>query len=568
MKNRAADSDDLSSFGYEQQLQRNLGRFASFAAGFSFVSILTTIFQLFGLGFGFGGPAFFWTWVAVFIGQYMVALCFAELAARFPVSGAIYQWSRRMGGEFIGWFAGWFMILAQIVTAAAAAIALQVVLPNIWSGFQIIGDDPTLTSPSGAANAVLLGSVLIVLTTVINCIGVRWMSYVTTIGVVCELVGVVAIIGVLFAHAQRGPQVVFETNWTGDSSGYIGAWIASALMAAYVMVGFGSAGELAEETRNPRAVAPKTIRQALSVSALGGGLLILGALMAAPSLTDGRLSVEGLPYVLNTVLESPWGTVLLIDVAIAILICTLAIQTAASRLMFSMARDHRLPASRMLSRVNTTTGTPILPSIVVGVACILILLINVGNDALFATITSVCIILIYLAYLLVTAPLLLRRIQGWPYDRGTSTDANGKQLFTLGRWGLPVNICAVVYGTVMVVNLSWPRAEIYNPSGDTPIMQWAGPIAVGAVIILGLMAFPRNRAHPHPVALESPRNSHTAAAPPATMTITPDPTDVVTGTEATGIHAESARTSTRTSTGTSTGAVVPQSAIPDRSTHF
>ena len=81
-----ADADDLSDFGYDQQLHRSLGKFASFAAGFSFVSILTTIFQLFGLGFGFGGPAFFWTWVIVYAGQFMVALCFAEIAARYPLS--------------------------------------------------------------------------------------------------------------------------------------------------------------------------------------------------------------------------------------------------------------------------------------------------------------------------------------------------------------------------------------------------------------------------------------------------------------------------------------------------
>ena len=148
------DHSDLAELGYEQQLHRKLGKFASFAAGFSFVSILTTIFQLFALGFSFGGPAFFFTWPLVFLGQFMVALNFAELAARYPISGAIYQWSRRMGGEIVGWFAGWFMIIAQIVTASAAAIALQVVLPSIWSGFQLVGDDPALTSPSGATNAV------------------------------------------------------------------------------------------------------------------------------------------------------------------------------------------------------------------------------------------------------------------------------------------------------------------------------------------------------------------------------------------------------------------------------
>ncbi|GGG08995.1 amino acid permease [Rhodococcoides trifolii] len=496
----AADSGDLADFGYEQQLHRSLGRYASFAAGFSFVSILTTIFQLFGLGFGFAGPAFFWTWPVVFIGQFMVALNFAELAARFPISGAIYQWSRRMGGEVIGWFAGWFMIIAQIVTASAAAIALQVVLPSVWSGFQFVGDDTALTSPSGAANAVILGSVLLVITTTINCLGVNWMSRINSIGVTCEIIGVIAVIGVFFTHAQRGPQVVFDTGSVPGGSGYIGAWIVSGLMAAYVMVGFGSAGELAEETKNPRRVAPRTIRLALSVSALGGGLMIIGALMAAPSLTDGELATQGLPYVLGAVLSSPWGTVLLIDVSIAILICTLAIQTAASRLMFSMARDGRLPFSRALSTVNGRTGTPIGPSVVIGLGCVGILAVNVGNSAIFTTLSSVCIVLIYLAYLMVTVPLLVQRLKGWP-RRTAQVDADGKPLFSLGVLGLPVNILAVVYGLVMVVNLSWPRAEIFDPAGEMPILRFAAPLTVLAVVIVGALCFPRGRTHPNTVTI-------------------------------------------------------------------
>ncbi|QBJ98328.1 amino acid permease [Rhodococcus sp. ABRD24] len=496
----STDQGDLAEFGYEQQLHRSLGKFASFAAGFSFVSILTTIFQLFGLGFGFAGPAFFWTWPVVFLGQFMVALCFAELAARYPISGAVYQWSRRMGGEIVGWFSGWFMILAQIVTASAAAIALQVVLPSIWSGFQIVGDDPALTSPSGAANAVLLGSVLLVLTTTINCVGVNWMSRINNIGVTCEIIGVIAVVGMFFTHAQRGPDVVFDTGVAGTQPGYIWAWIVSGLMAAYVMVGFGSAGELAEETRNPRRVAPRTIRLALSVSALGGGLMIVGALMAAPSLTDGHLAVEGLPYVLTSILSSPWGTLLLVDVAIAVFVCTLAIQTAASRLMFSMARDGRLPASRVLSKVNGRTGTPIAPSVLIGVLCVAVLAVNVGNSAIFTTLSSVCIVLIYLAYLMVTVPLLVRRLKGWP-NGGPQVDAEGRKLFSLGIFAIPVNIAAVAYGIAMVVNLSWPRAEIFNPTGEFPILQWAAPITVVAAVVVGALCYPRGKAVPNPVTI-------------------------------------------------------------------
>src|SRR3954467_1710671 len=151
----ALDAQDLAAFGYPQQLRRRLGSYASFAAGFSFVSILTTVFQLFAFGFSFGGPAFFWTWPLVFAGQFLVALNFAQLAARYPISGCIYQWSRRLANATVGWFAGWVMIIAQTVTVSAAAIALQVVLPSIWSGFQLVGDDSTLTSTSGATNAVI-----------------------------------------------------------------------------------------------------------------------------------------------------------------------------------------------------------------------------------------------------------------------------------------------------------------------------------------------------------------------------------------------------------------------------
>ena len=200
----ADDTHDLAAFGYTQQLRRRLGPYASFATGFSFVSILTTVTELFGLGYSFGGAAFFWTWPIVFAGQMMVALCFAELASRYPISGCIYQWSRRLSNATVGWFAGWTMLIAQVVTVSAAAIALQVVMPTIWSGFQIVGGNPALSDVHGATNAVLLGGILIGLTTLINAIGIKIVSRINSIGVTCELIGVALLVVMLFAHAKRG----------------------------------------------------------------------------------------------------------------------------------------------------------------------------------------------------------------------------------------------------------------------------------------------------------------------------------------------------------------------------
>ena len=457
------DAEDLAGFGYSQQLHRKLGGYASFAAGFSFVSVLTTVFQLFAFGFSFGGTAFFWTWPMVFVGQLAVALVFAELAARYPIAGCVYQWARRVGGAVIGWFAGWLMLLGQIVSVAGAAIALQVVLPAIWPGFQVI---------DGPGNAIVLGAALIVLTTVVNAIGVRLMSVINSIGVTCELVGLVVLVLLLFGHAARGPAVVFQSSGVG-----LGPFLVSALMAAYVMYGFDSAGELAEETRSPRRTAPKAILRALYASGLAGLLLLLGALVAAPSLTDGTLATGGLPYVLTSRLGSGLGTVLLIDVAIAIIVCTLAIQTAATRMVFSMSRDGVLPLHGVLGRVSPRTGTPVLPAVVVGASAILVLLLNIGQASLFTAVTSVAVVLVYLAYLLVTLPTLLARLRG----RFPTSDH-----FSLGRWGILVNLVAVLWGLFMAVNIGWPRAEVYDP----PYFALA---LLAAVLVIGGLLFARTR---------------------------------------------------------------------------
>ncbi len=80
------DDVELAEFGYRPELKRTLGNFHTFAAGSSYISILTGTLQLFHFGYGSGGPAYWWSWPMVFVGQFAVALCFAELAARYPVA--------------------------------------------------------------------------------------------------------------------------------------------------------------------------------------------------------------------------------------------------------------------------------------------------------------------------------------------------------------------------------------------------------------------------------------------------------------------------------------------------
>src|SRR6195952_274077 len=211
-----ADNNDLASFGYRQELKRSMGSFSSFAAGFSYISILTGLFQMFYLGYGVAGPGFFWTWRFVLAGQLLVALCFAELASRFPFAGGVYQWAKFTGNPFLGWMTGWIYLACLITTIAAVAMALQVSLPQISSSFQVIGtsDDPK----SVAVNAILLGSILIVISTIVNARGIKLLAMINNIGVFAELVGIILLIVLLFLHKVRSPiEAVVHIKYIGSA---------------------------------------------------------------------------------------------------------------------------------------------------------------------------------------------------------------------------------------------------------------------------------------------------------------------------------------------------------------
>ena len=475
-------SSGMDDFGYKESLDRSLGKFASFAAGVSYISILTGTFQLFYFGFGTAGPAYLWSWPAVFVGQLCVALCFMELAAKYPVAGSVYNWAKLLGRRIVGWSAGWLMLTASIVTLAAVALALQLNLPRIWSGFQIIGDGSGATD--FAANAVLLGAILIAITTTINALGVRLMAMINSAGVFIELIAAVLIAILLAANITRGPEVFFSTNGygAGESGGYLGAFLVASLASGYVMYGFDTASSLGEETVEPRRTAPKAIFRAILASFVIGGAILVFAVMAAPDLNDPSLgSPDGsLQSIVESVMWGPLGTVFLICIVIAVFVCSLAVHTAAIRLTFAMARDNALPFGESLAKVNPKTQTPVVPAVTIGVLAIVILVVNIGQPQIFTVLTSIAIIMIYLAYLMVTGPLLVKRIKGeWPPE-----DLKPGGYFTMGKFGLPVNIAAVVWGAGMALNLAWPREAVYG----TPWYNTFGAfVYIGGILGVGLL---------------------------------------------------------------------------------
>src|SRR6266480_5729841 len=455
----------LQKFGYRQELRRTLGFISNFAVAFSYISVSTGTFSLFYLGILAGGPAFFWTWFIVAIGQFIVALNFAELASHFPIAGSIYQWSKRLSGFTLGWFTGWFYFFAGVLTITAVAFTVPIPLLAIFPGIP--------ATILGMNNAVFIALVSIVVGTIINVGGVRLVSIVNNIGVAAEIIGMFVfalVLLIFFNHQSLGflftgptpnvsPQVLSQNlgipgaQWTpplGDV--YIGAFAAAMFMSLFVIYGFDTAGTLGEETNDPQRNAPRGVLWAIGLSAIAGILFLGGTLLSIHNLSDieaiagGSNPLSTLPTIIQQALGSTWGNIYLGVVLIAVCVCTLAIQSATIRLMFSMGRDGRLPFGGVWGTVNPVFRTPMWAGIAVAVLSAIPLIALRDLPTAIGIIVIGATGLIYTSYFLNNIASLGARLRGWP-----STPAP----FSLGRWGIPVNLLALVYGGLMIINFLW-----------------------------------------------------------------------------------------------------------------
>ncbi len=211
----------------------------------------------------------------------------------------------------------------------------------------------------------------------------------------------------------------------------------ASLASAYVMYGFDTASSLGEECLDPSRNAPRAIIRAIVASFVLGGLILLLALMSVSSLKGEKLSTDGLQYVVLNVLGPTAGKAMLWCVLIAVTVCALAVHTAAIRLAFAMARDNNLPASSTAgASVSPRFQTPVLPTVIIGILALAILVVNIRQPQIFTVVTSIGIIMIYLAYLGVTAPMLVARLRGrWqPAGEGRSPWAAGDCRSTSSPW--------------------------------------------------------------------------------------------------------------------------------------
>lgn len=467
---QSADERLLHSQGYDQQLHRGLSLWSSFSVGFATVSPVVGIYSVMSLGAMSAGPSWVWIVPLCLVLQLLVALVYAELASQYPLAGGCYQWVKRLAGDRWAWFTG-FMYLAS----ALASLTTVAYLGGFWLWLFCTGEPP-------AANAqVFSGAVLLLLGLGVNLFGINPLKYFVNAGIVAEAIASIGI-GVLLLVFFRNHSfsLVFEgltATQPGDGT-YFSGFLTAMAVGGWAFLGFDACSQVSEETADARTSTPRAILRSMI---LVGLTVMLTAFAVTLSYSDTAAMVSGsvvdpvTPAVVDAFgawSQRPFVAVVLV----AFIACVVSVQTYIGRAVFGMARDSILPASNLLRRVDKRK--------VPFAAMVFSTLFASFGLALGLNATAVGTLIafgsggFFMVFLIVVTCALLARLNGtWKAEPGT---------FSLGRWGIGVNLAAFLWLVFESINVAWPR-ESLAPPGAPWFQVWAVILVFSSLAVLGLI---------------------------------------------------------------------------------
>jgi APA family basic amino acid/polyamine antiporter len=344
----------------------------------------------------------------------LTGLSYAELAGMFPSAGAEYSFARSAFNETTGFIVGWLMVGTNLVAAAAVSIGFS------HYANHFIDLDGQLIAPA-----------LILLLTGVVAGGIQ-RSIWLTIGLVTLQVG-----GLVLVIVAGAPHVGEVSLVEGAAvSGVMGA----AALVFFAFIGFDEIVTLSEETHDANRTIPRALLAALAIST---GLYVLVAIASVSVVGAEALAASDTP--LSLVIGHNWGDRAGDIVAFIALASTtnttLLVLTAASRLLYGMARGGSLP--RALASVTPMTRAPYIAAFAGGGVAMAFTL--AGDLSRVAAVTDFAV---YSIFIVVNLSLIVLRYKMPDTPRTFATPG------TVGRMPiLPVLGC--VTAAVMMLQLEW-----------------------------------------------------------------------------------------------------------------
>ncbi|MDJ1370089.1 APC family permease [Gulosibacter molinativorax] len=472
---KAAEAASTNNEHSTTEFKRDMGFWGNLALGFTYLSPVVGVYATFSASIALAGPPAFWMLVIAGLGQLLVATVFGEVVSQYPVAGGIYPWNRRLWGAKWGWISGWIYMIAINATIASVAYGAGPFLGAL------------LGIEMNASANVLLALLIILLATFANLGGTKFLAKVAFVGFVLEIIAS-AVIGIwlLISVRKHDLSVLFQDFRPlemQENTPFLLAFLGAAIMGIYLYYGFEANGDVAEEVQNPGRVIPKAMRMTIYVGGVASMFIALGLILAVGSFED---IINGtIPDPINAIFLEAFGPIgfriVMAVVLVSFLSCTISLQAAASRLMFSMGRDNQLPGAKYLKRFNKKRAVPPYALIVAGVLPAIVVVISLLSEDALIAIISFASFGIYLAFSSVVLASLRARFLGWK--------PSGE--FTMGKWGWPITIAAFVYQIFAMIIVAWPVADA--PWYDAWLVAIMGVVVVGVGCIYLFTAKPETK---------------------------------------------------------------------------
>ncbi|GHI02271.1 amino acid permease [Streptomyces cellostaticus] len=305
------------------------------------------------------GPAVVVSFVLAAITCIFTALSFAELGGAIPVSGSSYSFAYAGLGESTAFLVGWCLLLEYGISISAVAVGWSQYVNELLhslTGWQL---PAALSAGPGDGGIVNLPAVIVIaMASVLLVRGVRESARATAAMAAVKLV-------ILLAFCAIGYSAFKDGNLTPFSPAGLGGIGAGTTAAFFSYIGFDAITTAGEEAKNPRRDIPVAILVCMGLVTLLYCAVALAAIGAI-----GGDQVAGRPaalsYVVNEVTGSAvGGGVIAFGAVVAIASVVLAVMYGQTRILMSMSRDGLIP--RVFEKVSPKTSTPVAGTLIVAV---------------------------------------------------------------------------------------------------------------------------------------------------------------------------------------------------------
>jgi len=336
------------------------------------------------------GPGMIVSFILAAIVCGIATLCYAELAAMAPISGAAYVYVYASFGEFWAWIVGWALVLEYAISASAVAVGWSGYLVGLLehSALHVVLPVKITNGPYGGGIINLPAVLLCLVVTLLLVVGTQESARVNAFFVTVKVLA-------LGSFVVMSLPAIKDTNFHPFAPLGVAGITNAAASIFFTFIGFDAVATAAEETRNPQRNLPIGLFGALLVVTLTYLLVAIGAagtfgaqpmknLDGVPLLAGSKTlaerceqlasgshqslacSHEGLASILRQLGHPAAAGWLGLAAFIALPSVVMMLIYGQTRIFFVMARDGLIPDR--LARTHPRWKTPYVVTLCTGIA--------------------------------------------------------------------------------------------------------------------------------------------------------------------------------------------------------